>query len=38
LVYRLRVEERALVDKFGDQYRSYQREVGALWPRCCRKA
>jgi protein-S-isoprenylcysteine O-methyltransferase Ste14 len=38
LVYRLRVEERALVEKFGDQYRSYQREVGALWPRCCRRA
>ena len=37
LVYRLRVEERALVEKFGDQYRSYQREVGALWPRCCRR-
>jgi protein-S-isoprenylcysteine O-methyltransferase Ste14 len=38
LVYRLRVEERALVEKFGDGYRSYQREVGALWPRWSRKA
>ena len=33
LVWRLRVEERALVEKFGDSYRVYQREVGALWPR-----
>ena len=33
LLLRLRVEERALVEKFGDAYRSYQREVGALVPR-----
>jgi protein-S-isoprenylcysteine O-methyltransferase Ste14 len=33
LVWRLRVEERALVEKFGEPYRAYQREVGALWPR-----
>lgn len=33
LVWRLRIEERALVEKFGDVYRAYQREVGALWPR-----
>ena len=36
LVYRLRVEEDALVEKFGDSYRAYQREVGALWPRSFR--
>jgi protein-S-isoprenylcysteine O-methyltransferase Ste14 len=33
LLLRLRVEEHALVEKFGDVYRAYQREVGALWPR-----
>ena len=33
LVRRLRREEEALCEKFGDHYRSYQREVGALWPR-----
>ncbi len=33
LLWRLRAEERALVGKFGDSYRVYQREVGALWPR-----
>lgn len=38
LVCRLRVEEEALVEKFGDGYRAYQREVGALWPRLFRKA
>ncbi len=38
LVYRLRVEERALVEKFGDAYRAYQREVGALLPRLGPKA
>ncbi len=36
LVWRLRVEEQALVLKFGEPYRAYQREVGALWPRCGR--
>jgi protein-S-isoprenylcysteine O-methyltransferase Ste14 len=36
LVYRLRVEEQALVEKFGDSYRVYQREVGALCPRLSR--
>ena len=41
LVVRLRHEERALVEKFGDAYRVYQREVGALVPKlsalcpCC---
>ena len=30
---RLRQEERALVEKFGDAYRAYQREVGAVLPR-----
>ena len=34
LVWRLRVEERALVEKFGEPYRQYQREVGALVPQC----
>jgi protein-S-isoprenylcysteine O-methyltransferase Ste14 len=33
LLLRLRYEERALVGKFGDAYRVYQREVGALVPR-----
>lgn len=33
LMFRLSREEKALVDKFGDAYRQYQREVGALWPR-----
>jgi protein-S-isoprenylcysteine O-methyltransferase Ste14 len=33
LVWRLKREEEALCEKFGDQYRAYQREVGALWPR-----
>lgn len=37
LWYRLRVEERALVEKFGNAYRAYQREVGALLPRPGRK-
>lgn len=32
LLLRLRVEERALVEKFGDAYRQYQGEVPALFP------
>jgi protein-S-isoprenylcysteine O-methyltransferase Ste14 len=34
LLMRIRTEERAMVEKFGDSYREYQREVGALFPRC----
>jgi protein-S-isoprenylcysteine O-methyltransferase Ste14 len=34
LVWRLKVEEKALVEKFGEPYRQFQREVGALVPRC----
>lgn len=33
LVLRFRFEERALVEKFGDVYRRYQTEVGAIVPR-----
>ncbi len=33
LMFRLSREEKAMVDKFGDTYRQYQREVGALCPR-----
>jgi protein-S-isoprenylcysteine O-methyltransferase Ste14 len=33
LLIRMRLEEAALVEKFGEQYRDYQRRVGALWPR-----
>jgi protein-S-isoprenylcysteine O-methyltransferase Ste14 len=33
VVLRMRVEERALVAKFGQAYCAYQREVGALWPK-----
>ncbi len=33
LFLRLRVEEEALVEKFGEPYRRYQREVGAVVPR-----
>lgn len=33
LMLRLVLEERALVAKFGESYRAYQREVGALFPR-----
>ncbi len=33
IVLRLRREEVALVDKFGDRYTAYQHEVGALVPR-----
>ncbi len=34
LMLRLRQEEKALVEKFGEPYRVYQCEVGALIPRC----
>lgn len=33
LLLRMRLEEAALVEKFGEQYRDYRRRVGALWPR-----
>ncbi|HUK83888.1 MAG TPA: isoprenylcysteine carboxylmethyltransferase family protein [Verrucomicrobiae bacterium] len=33
IVLRLSREEAALVDKFGDLYRAYQQQVGALVPR-----
>jgi protein-S-isoprenylcysteine O-methyltransferase Ste14 len=33
LVMRIRREEEAMVEKFGDTYREYQQEVGALIPR-----
>jgi protein-S-isoprenylcysteine O-methyltransferase Ste14 len=33
LWYRLHCEDAALVAKFGDSYRTYQHEVGALFPR-----
>jgi protein-S-isoprenylcysteine O-methyltransferase Ste14 len=33
LLLRMRMEEAALVTKFGDKYRDYQRRVGALLPR-----
>lgn len=33
LAVRLRREESAMVEKFGEAYREYQREVGALVPR-----
>jgi protein-S-isoprenylcysteine O-methyltransferase Ste14 len=33
LLLRLRQEEAALVARFGDTYRAYQQEVGALIPR-----
>lgn len=32
LLWRVRVEDRILIDTFGDRYRIYQREVGALIP------
>jgi protein-S-isoprenylcysteine O-methyltransferase Ste14 len=32
LLLRLRIEEAALVEKFGDTYRDYQRQVPALFP------
>ena len=37
LLYRWRCEEQALVEKFGEEYRSYQREVGAFWPKFARR-
>jgi protein-S-isoprenylcysteine O-methyltransferase Ste14 len=33
VLWRMRTEEAALAAKFGESYRSYQREVGALFPR-----
>jgi len=33
IVIRQRLEEKALLRSLGDGYRSYQREVGAFWPR-----
>lgn len=33
LLWRWREEERELCAKFGESYRAYQREVGALFPR-----
>jgi len=34
LVIRMKQEEVALAEKFGEPYRQYQREVGALVPKC----
>ena len=33
LLYRTHCEEAALVEKFGERYRAYQREVGKLVPK-----
>ena len=33
VLLRMRFEEQALVEKLGDEYRRYQQEVGALFPR-----
>lgn len=33
LLWRLRCEEAALVDRFGDTYRAYQQQVGAIVPK-----
>jgi protein-S-isoprenylcysteine O-methyltransferase Ste14 len=32
LLLRLRIEEAALVEKFGDRYRDYQRRIPMLFP------
>ena len=32
-MFRIRIEEKALVEGLGDEYRRYQQEVGALVPR-----
>jgi len=32
LIYRVRIEEQALVEKFGDAYRAYQQTTPALFP------
>jgi protein-S-isoprenylcysteine O-methyltransferase Ste14 len=32
LLWRLRIEEAALVEKFGESYQSYQRSTPALFP------
>lgn len=34
LLARSRLEERRLVEKFGDAYREYQDRTGAIFPRC----
>lgn len=35
-MYRIRIEEKALLEGLGDEYRRYQEEVGALVPRLWR--
>ncbi len=37
LLWRIRMEEEALLDKFGDSYRDYQRRIPALIPSPWRK-
>ena len=37
LLFRLKLEEAALIEKFGDAYRAYQRRVPALFPYRWRK-
>ena len=32
LAARMRIEEAALVERFGDRYRSYRQTTFALWP------
>jgi protein-S-isoprenylcysteine O-methyltransferase Ste14 len=36
LIARSRIEERRLVEKFGDAYRNYQRRTGRVFPRIFR--
>jgi protein-S-isoprenylcysteine O-methyltransferase Ste14 len=31
--YRTRVEERMMIDRFGDEYRSYMQRIGRVFPR-----
>jgi protein-S-isoprenylcysteine O-methyltransferase Ste14 len=38
VLWRMRCEEDALMEKFGEAYRLYQREVGALVPRLKRRS
>ena len=33
ILWRIRCEDRALIEKFGDSYRRYRQEVGALVPK-----